>query len=334
MYASIPVYQEPTFWLSFLYLATAGIIIARLILMHIRKYRWLSFNSGFLILCLVTCLLRTIFFMFFSFWMNQKRHLLGLAMYWFATNTQFATFSLLVVFYASITNDAKWHSFRIPAWLSYAFFNLVFLGGFIASLLVVKLEKTRDKARSAITACTFFILIIALGYYGFRVWRILLNSHQPNPKLHGISPLKLFIATLHIMVIYLSRAIYAILSDAVPSLSVYFGTAGEALTSEIISCLCFVAWEIVPTIIIIILFWETTPPASGYSQLHIMPYLYPGATAINATTEDDMEEYNYQPVPTRYLSSNAISYPTGRSAREATSLFATPSSLDPSSFDP
>lgn len=65
-----------------------------------------------------------------------------------------------------------------------------------------------------------------------------------------------------------------------------------------------------------------------------MPYLYPGATAINATTEDDMEEYNYQPVPTRYLSSNAISYPTGRSAREATSLFATPSSLDPSSFDP
>lgn len=301
--------------------------------MRLRKYRWLSYNSGFFFLCLVTCILRTVFFMFYSYWMDTKRHLFGLSLYWFATNTQFATFSLLVVFYASITNDSNWRSWRIPVWIVYGFFNLLFLAAFIASLLVVKIEKTRDHARSAITASTFFLLVLALGYYGFRVWRILLQSSNPNPKLHGISALKLFIATLHIMVIYLSRGIYAILSDAVPSLSLYFGNAGEALTSELLSCLYISIWEIVPTIIILILFWDTTPPARGYSSLHSLPYHLPGSGAINGTTDEDQDDFDFQPVPTRYQSSNAISYPTSAATRDSTSLFLPVASFDTSSFD-
>jgi hypothetical protein len=144
---------------------------------------------------------------------------------------------------------------QIPTWITYGVFNLIFLAAFIASLLVMKLENVRDKARSIITASTFLILVVALGYYGFRVWRILLNASQPHPKLHGISPLKLSVATGHIMVIYLSRAIYSIVSHVVPSFSLFFGTAGENITSEILSAGYITVWEIVPTIIILILFW-------------------------------------------------------------------------------
>jgi len=145
---------------------------------------------------------------------------------------------------------------QIPTWIVYILFNLLFLGAFIGSLLVVKLEKTRDSARSAITAATFFLLVGALGYYGFRVWRILLNASNPDPKLHGISAFRLFVVTLHIMVIYLSRAIYAILSDVVPSLRLYFGSAGESMSKEILSCLYVAIWEIVPIVVILILFWS------------------------------------------------------------------------------
>lgn len=99
----------------------------------------MSYNSAFLILCLITCILRAIFFMFFGFWMEKPRHLLGLIMFWydlrlafhiqwrilmltqlfhldssrFPTNLQFATFSLLAVFYASITNASRWRSVRV-----------------------------------------------------------------------------------------------------------------------------------------------------------------------------------------------------------------------------
>lgn len=130
------------------------------------------------------------------------------------------------------------------------------MAAFVVSVLLSKFDAARDRARTAITTSTFLLLVIALGYYGFRVWRILLASTSPVPKLHGISPLRLFVATLHIMAIYLSRAVYAVLSDVVPSLSLYFGNAGENLTNEIFSCIYIAVWEIVPTLIILILFWE------------------------------------------------------------------------------
>lgn len=129
------------------------------------------------------------------------------------------------------------------------------MAAFIASLLVWKLENVRDRVRSAIQASTFIVLILALGYYGFRVWRILLTSSNPDPKLHGISPLRLSVATVHIMVIYLSRAVYVIVSDIITSFSLYFGTAGENTTSEILAAGYMTIWEIVPTIVILILFW-------------------------------------------------------------------------------
>ena len=232
----------------------------------------------------------------------------------------------------------------------------------------MKYEQTRETARSAITAATFFVLVLALGYYGFRVWRILLNASNPDPKLHGISAFRLFVVTLHIMVIYLSRAIYAILSDVVPSLRLYFGSAGESMSKEVLSCLTVAVWEIIPIVVIIVLFWsvryrylqllfvahtsihhdfwvrmtdtfsisipltvpapksiamQTNQRGSGhYSHLHTFPYLTGGHINTDTADEEDDLLGEYEPVPTLYTSSSAISYPTGR---ESTSLLPSPS---------
>lgn len=179
----------------------------------------------------------------------------------YATLRRCNRFSLLPAFrssYPVLTSLSPFYLLfcQIPVWIIYGLLNLLFLAAFIVSVLVSKFDAARDRARTAITTSTFLLLVIALGYYGFRVWRILLASTSAIPKLHGISPLRLFVATLHIMAIYLSRAVYAILSNLVPSLALYFGNAGENLTNEIFSCIYLAVWEIVPTIIILILFWE------------------------------------------------------------------------------
>lgn len=133
-------------------------------------------------------------------------------------------------------------------------FNALFMTAFILSLVYRAHEKI-DLARSVITASTFFVLVFALGYYGFQVWQILRTENNPDPKLHGISPFKIFAATSLIMVIYLSRAIYNIVVEVFPSLSLYFGAAGEEVASEIMAAVYFAIWEIVPTLIILVLFW-------------------------------------------------------------------------------
>lgn len=181
--------------------------------------------------------------------------------------------------------------------------------------------------------------------------------------------MRLFVATLHIMVIYLSRAIYAILSDLVPSLGLYFGNAGEHLSNEIFACIYFTVWEVLPAIIILILFWsvrisslslikvwnhrktrqiclfqpwltlfclQTTPPVKKHQDDSSLPFL----SHVFSLNSDIDEEYSYQPLPAAYASSSSVPsvyaasntiYATGVSPRHSLSLV--PSSFEGTSLE-
>jgi len=80
---------------------------------------------AFLLLCLCWSLLRTVYF-FFVF---QLDGFIPLLIYWLPVNVMFATFSLLVVFYAHLHHKqkAEWKAFKRKYLTVWAALSIIFL---------------------------------------------------------------------------------------------------------------------------------------------------------------------------------------------------------------
>lgn len=137
--------------------------------------------------------------------------------------------------------------------------NAAFLIFLIISL-VIKNSNTRLKVISGITSSIMLLLLITIGIFGFKVRNLILKSRNPDPKLWGITSVKITLCTLLIIIIYFTRALYVILSQIRPNFALYFGsTRVSQIPQEILASGLYAIWEIIPTLLILILFWRSSP---------------------------------------------------------------------------
>lgn len=123
-----------------------------------------------------------------------------------------------------------------------------------------KNTETSLKIITAITAGTMLVMISTITVFGIKVRRLILLSRNPDPKLWGITPTKITIATGLIVVIYFTRVVYVILTQISQNFSLYFGSNRiSQIPQEILAAGLYTIWEIVPTVLILILFWRSNP---------------------------------------------------------------------------
>lgn len=142
---------------------------------RILYYRHLvkSFQFGFLSICLVWCILRSIFFMYGG---NLTGYSLMLV-YWLPVDLQFATFSLLVMFYAFLLYQYEWEERRRCAVFAYCIINA---GVVITTLVYVltscdshscDLTESLNRTHHVYMSVQFLILVLVYGLIAYRLYK-------------------------------------------------------------------------------------------------------------------------------------------------------------------
>jgi hypothetical protein len=255
------------------------------------KHKFVHYQSAFLGLCWLWSLLRAVYFLL----LQPQPYILGIApnesasaransimanvFYWLPFNIQFATFSLLVLYYAEVIYKKNWRRKRRRQFVSiYCIVNIVFLAWVVVYLVlddVFAFSSHRDAAQVApldivaevFAGTIFLVLICMLAYYGLRI-RMLAKQGKIQvpfqPKV-GNSTRRVEFATLVIFVIYATRTVYdyVSISNVTATLVV---RAGLEPYPDLVVFLLYCWWEITPTMLIIVLFWNMATGGGGLSS--------------------------------------------------------------------
>jgi hypothetical protein len=209
---------------------------------------------------------------------------IGIALYWFPINIQFATFLFLVLFFVAVIHKKTWEeSWKKKATFLFIFVNITLLALFLVSLFFgvrtmalqpingPRLPPWINKARELFSAGVFFILMAVVAGYGHRVRRLMLNAKNQIPQLQSISVTKLTTVVILLVVIFTSRSIVdfvCVLSDDCSfNLGEYkihmptFGNLMDNWVEDLLTCFLYFVWEIAPAIIVLLLFYKI-PSAS------------------------------------------------------------------------
>lgn len=277
------------FILFFLYCILASIAafqIARIVCYGHNLWGW---QFGFLVQCVPFSILRAIFFLLIDV-LELSNIALTFTIYWIPINLQFSTFSLLILFYAHIyyKTEKQWESRRLPFTLIFATTNLAYLVVTIVAVSLVATEGTQgdweNKMWNIVSAIGFFMLVFVLAYYGLRVASLMREgkaqiSFQPKKS----SNVQVVSVTAVIFLLFTTRAIFNVLS-AVDTIG-FTVESGLELNDLGMFALFFV-WEIVPTSLVIILFWRIPSPRRQQALLpnaQAVPFL---VSAVNESSED------------------------------------------------
>jgi hypothetical protein len=190
---------------------------------------------------------------------------------------QFATFALLLVFLAYLAHRPTWqrvHRRRVIA--LFLATNAIFLVFVTGSFVYVAVQTNKEsgfifllpnwyvQARRAFVTLMFLVLGGTLGLYGRKV---ALSAGDPSIKValasSHISPRRLISVTLVIFVLFLSRCLYnafRLVSNASADAD------GDDWNMGTLGVLQYAAWELVPTALIIALFWKI--PTEGRPRFH------------------------------------------------------------------
>eukprot|EP01103_Thecamoeba_quadrilineata_P011356 TRINITY_DN2693_c0_g1_i1.p1 TRINITY_DN2693_c0_g1~~TRINITY_DN2693_c0_g1_i1.p1 ORF type:complete len:324 (+),score=19.27 TRINITY_DN2693_c0_g1_i1:90-1061(+) len=271
------IHFGPCFVLSLLYLLLTiaeGFQIARIIYY---RHNLFSFQCGFLLLCFTWGIARWLFFLLVCIVESNAMSISYL--YWLTFNLQFATFSLLVLFYAYVVNKHKSEAWRKRSLIVYVIVNVLFLCIMLALLVSLTLDQTSNALSELFPCCVgsmFLFLVLILAYYGWQVADQIRSSNLVTPLIpKGDSPLMIVIVTMIIVVLYVSRCIYDFISAFDSSLAISLGSYCASYdSSNILYCLVFVVWELTPTTLVLFLFWRIpkSPVTLGMKSTTVGPY--------------------------------------------------------------
>lgn len=225
---------------------------------------------AFLSLCFFWALLRIIFF---SVVVDQnwtsKDNWIFLILYWFPINIQFATFSLLVVFYAHLHHKHKqeWYSFKRKYKIFYTVFNISFLileGMWIILGIIFDSGANEPTWLTSIhrifSAVVFFLLVCIVGFYGLKAAKLSSHSHQTK-LLARISFPTITFVSISLFLIFTLRGIYDF--STVVSKKLVLNLEGETKFKQFLPIFVFFIFEIVPTILVLILFGKVRTTSLG-----------------------------------------------------------------------
>ncbi|KAF2076616.1 hypothetical protein CYY_002102 [Polysphondylium violaceum] len=279
-------FSPSTLILFILYSILTIMVLFQIIRILVNKHNIFSFRFGFLAIGCVWSIFRTIFWAISGLPDTKAAALANDVFLYIPINLQFATFSLLVLFYAHVVHRATWEgSTRKRFTIAYAVVNTILL---ILQCVCIGVyfrdtpfdssssaENTKDKwvnqTQAALTGIVFLLLVSVLAFYGWRLYFIMkiTKSHLQSQLPSSIIP-----TTFFIFCCFTSRCIY----DFVGA----FGTVSVELNSQdvkhiITIVVSYVFWEILPYILILALFWRipTTMIGGNARRKNVNSFAYP-----------------------------------------------------------
>jgi hypothetical protein len=176
---------------------------------------------------------------------------------WIPYNIQFATFSLILVFYAKLYYNTEWAQHRHTVWGVFGVANAFFFGlvlGTIAHSCVstscIPSDLDSDLFSRA-TGAAFLLLTVVYTYYGF--WLVVSSrAHKISvPNIQGSG--KIAVVTAMAWLIFVTRGVYDIVKTFRIGWELTLSTGGEKYVGPLVF-FCFLFWEVAPTSIILIYF--------------------------------------------------------------------------------
>eukprot|EP01094_Clydonella_sp_ATCC50884_P008882 TRINITY_DN18426_c0_g1_i1.p1 TRINITY_DN18426_c0_g1~~TRINITY_DN18426_c0_g1_i1.p1 ORF type:complete len:350 (+),score=40.85 TRINITY_DN18426_c0_g1_i1:250-1299(+) len=245
-----------TLLLFFCYLVVAFVAAFQIGRIVYYKHKKFSYQSAFLLLCFSWAVLRAIYFLVVT---PSNQDAVWLAfIYWTPINIQFATFTLLVAYYASLVHP-KWkeRDWKIALTL-YIVSNVIFLIAVAVFLFWSVVDDAKEESQAeflvaytqGFSGATFFVLVIVLGSYALLVFFKIRSSKISRPFHIQGSPFHIVICTFIIVIIYISRSAYDIIT--------IFGYLRLDWTDDVAKNMIIFAlyclWELTPVIIVLVLF--------------------------------------------------------------------------------
>eukprot|EP00126_Sphaerothecum_destruens_P013140 Sdes_comp22484_c0_seq1m20932 len=241
------------------YLALLAFCSFQLIRIVYYRHNTASYQSYFLVLCVLWTVSRITLFTLVG--VGSPGSFLDMSgwfihiVFWFPINLQFATFSLLVLFFAQIVHKFNFNPHDkkkfVIAWAS---INLIFLiisftGLLLSPPTAVPSEKYIMYPQAS-SVLIFFILILILSYYGWKL-DCLLRKSRVTLQVRISSPRHIIILTSVIVFLFSTRCFY----DAYSSFThKTISVVGGDLRENLIKFLAYFSWEITPLLAVMIFF--------------------------------------------------------------------------------
>jgi hypothetical protein len=209
------VYESLGLTLVILYCACFLLSFAQVCRILVYQHQLFSFQSGFLVLTSAWSVVRAVFFF------RPLPQLSSFLLYWIATDLQFATFALLVAFYASILyrTDGRWLQSRravvMTLYVACCVFSVVLTAAYLVIMCAPDTPEDcpenpmLDTAHHITIAAQFFILLACFGLYAIRLHRHKVGGGtQQMSNLGGTSTDLVYGLTIAAFLVFASRFVY------------------------------------------------------------------------------------------------------------------------------
>ncbi|KYQ92171.1 hypothetical protein DLAC_07012 [Tieghemostelium lacteum] len=231
------------------------------------KHNIFSFRFGFLVLGLLWGIMRTLLWLV----IESNSQMGVLILFSIPINIQFATFSLLVLFYAHVVHRHSWERVTKKRFtIAYCIVNVVLL---ILQCVWIALnyKNTPDgssssaeeppwigQVQSILTGIVFLLLVSILAFYGWRL-NIILKTTK-SQQFQSQLPMSIIPITFFIFLCFFSRCIF----DFVSAFGIGEINLGNPNVRDSITIIVsYFVWEIIPFILILILFWRIPTTSIG-----------------------------------------------------------------------
>eukprot|EP01094_Clydonella_sp_ATCC50884_P016851 TRINITY_DN2843_c2_g1_i2.p2 TRINITY_DN2843_c2_g1~~TRINITY_DN2843_c2_g1_i2.p2 ORF type:complete len:352 (+),score=109.44 TRINITY_DN2843_c2_g1_i2:39-1058(+) len=230
------------------------------------KHNRRTYHFTFLLFCTAWCTVRSVYFFFETLGLWSETSLVGNTLLWLPIIIQFATFALLVLFYATLVHREKMT--ETTWWIMmvlYALSILVFLAILLTYLITLAVDGTPEDSSESLSwpdalmqgysGCVFLILVGFLALYGMRLHILIFRGKLPDPfHLKGrYSNMRVLVTTAIIVVIYFGRSIYDFLTVADVGVVSFEDNSWE---TQLIALLLYSVWELLPVSLVVFLFWQ------------------------------------------------------------------------------
>jgi len=205
------------FSLMLIYLFTLIFVTSQISRIIYYKHNFKNFQFGFLILTFFWMLLRVIYFLpqiitHLSEWPDW----LECIIVYFPVIFEFATFSLLVIFFAHLIHKEKWDKrFKIRFYIGYIVINSILIIFVIVICILrsinTEVSRERDYVQLAFFTFVFFLLVFILSAYTYKLYQLSKYNDRILVQPNVITTKKLVYLSTIITLLLASRCIYDIL---------------------------------------------------------------------------------------------------------------------------
>lgn len=239
--------------LSVLYSLLLIYLTVQLFTMIQERHKKSSFKFGFNILCFAWNLLRVLFWVMLAtdvsvppFW--------SYFMWWLPHSVMYATFSLLALFFAKlVTPDLRWRTkWRRRLVLLFVVTTCLDAAGTVIWIVMAShgddaSTNTATNDESLMTGSVFFVLSIVFLLFGCKLFGM---HPQRLNRLFVLKPKRAALTNWLLFLIFTSRSIFDYLTSFnVVDVQISFN--GEKATTTVILVGSFVAWELLPTVVLL-----------------------------------------------------------------------------------